>query len=50
MKGALPSFVFARPCLNKDTNGLFFAKAPGKAGNMPVAINGTSISKYLLSS
>lgn len=43
MKGALPSFMFAWPCLNKDTNGLYFAKALGRAGHLPMAINGTFI-------
>lgn len=43
MKGALPSFLFAWPCLNKDTNRLYFAKALGRVGNLPMVINGTFI-------
>lgn len=46
-KGVLPSFVFAWPCLNKDSNRLYFAKALGRAGNLPMAINATFIQQIL---
>lgn len=43
MKGALPSSVFAWPCLNKDITSFYFTKAQAGTGNLPMTINSAFI-------